>query len=270
MERTERIENIENSVKEWNSKVSLISLWGPALLLLIEIIMRLCGQSNFSIMFNWLTPKLIISFIIYCVIFKAIIKLFDLNSQDLLEHDKTLSYPPRKLIHVYGLTAYKAVQKNIDYTKNVDLLLDNGLEMLSQKLFSSLITLTTIIVLTGSEESSPKLASCLSFFIITIILYGVSFKFISCMSNSKERKVSEYALLAICSLYNLLAATFFIILLVSVVFPYIGGWIFFTILYAGAALASTFMFYCFYQFDLVKINKLKQYLKSSDDIEEQL
>ena len=262
------MESTENSVKKWNLRVSYLSLWGPALLLLIEIIMRLCGQSNFSIIFNWLTPKLIISFILYCVICKAILKLFDLNSQYLMEHDETLSYPPRKLIHVYGLTAYKAVQKNIDYTKNVDLLLDNGLEMLSQKLFSSLITLTTIIVLTGSKESSPKLASCLSFFIITIILYGVSFKFISYMSNSKERKLSEYLLLTICSLYNLLAAVFFLFLLLSVVFPHIGGWISFTIFYAGAALASTLMFYCFYKFDLVKINKLKQYLKSSDNIED--
>ena len=264
------MESTENSVKKWNSRVSLLSLWGPALLLLIEIIMRLCGQSNFSIIFNWLTPKLIISFIIYGVICKAILKLFDLNSQYLMEHDETIIEVPREARHIYGLTAYKAVQKNIDYTKNVDLLLDNGLEMLSQKLFSSLITLTTIIVLTGSKESSPKLASCLSFFIITIILYVVSFKFISYMSNSKERKLSEYLLLTICSLYNLLAAVFFLFLLLSVVFPYIGGWIFFTIFYAIVALASTLIFYCFYKFDLVKINKLKQYLKSSDDIEEQL
>ena len=56
----------------------------------------------------------------------------------------------------------------------------------------------------------------------------------------------------------------------SVIFPYIGGWIFFTIIYAGAALASTSIFYYYYQSDLVKINKLKQYLKSSDDIEDQL
>lgn len=264
------MDNIENSVKKWNSRVTCISLWGPALLLLIEIIMRLCGQSNFSIMFNWLTPKLIISFIIYCVIFYALLKLFDLNSQNLMEHDETIIEVPRKARHIYGLTAYKAVQKNIDYTKNVDLLLDNGLEMLSQKLFSSLITLTTIIVLTGSKESSPKLASCLTFLIITIVLYGLTFVFISYMSNSKERKLSEYLLLTICSLYNLLAASFFIILLVSVIFPYIGGWIFFTIIYAGAALASTSIFYYYYQSDLVKINKLKQYLKSSDDIEDQL
>lgn len=171
MESTERIKNIESRLKKWNLKVSLISLWGPAVLLLIEIITQLFGEcihstisSWLSQLFSWLSPKLLISFILFAVIVKALYELFNLNTQYLMEHDETIIVVPRKLKHIYGLTAYKAVQKGVNYTKNVDILLDNGLKMLSEKLYTCLITLTTIIVLTDSKEPSSKLASCLSFF----------------------------------------------------------------------------------------------------------
>lgn len=279
MESTERIKNIESRLKKWNFKVSFISLWGPAVLLLIEIITQLFGKCIHSTisswlppklfyllsqLFSWLSPKLIISFILFAVIVKALFELFNLNAQNLMEHDETIIEVPRKLKHIYGLTAYKAVQKDVNYAKNVDLLLDNGLEMLSQKLFSSLITLTTIIVLTDSKENSTKLASCLSFFIITTVLYVISFYHISSMSNSKKRKLSEYFLLVLCSTYNILAAVCFLFLLLTIAVPYPGGLKFFIAIYVISALAFTIMMFCTYRFEFIKIDKLKKYLESSE------
>lgn len=274
MESTERIKNIESRLKKWNLKVSLISLWGPAVLLLIEIITQLFGEcihstisSWLSQLFSWLSPKLLISFILFAVIVKALYELFNLNTQYLMEHDETIIVVPRKLKHIYGLTAYKAVQKGVNYTKNVDILLDNGLKMLSEKLYTCLITLTTIIVLTDSKEPSSKLASCLSFFIITTFLYGLSFYFISDMLNSKKRKLSEYFLLVLCSTYNVLAAVCFLILLLAIAHPYPDGWKYFTAIYFIPAFAFTTLMFCTYRFEFIKIDKLKKYLEPSEGMD---
>ena len=263
------MENLTVKAKKCNLIVNLLAIFGPAFLLFFKIFTKFYyGKEDISIKFSWLTPDFIISFILFTFIFFALFVILNLNSKDLMQHDEDIKEVPRKLIHVYGLTAYKAVQRKIDYTKNVDLMLNNGFEMLSQNLYSCLITIIALTIFIDFDEKSPKTFLCLSFLVITSILYAISFLFIYRMSNNSKRKNSEYLLLTICSIYNILAATFFLFLLLAIVSS--GGWLFFTIFYFGTAFIITCILTVFYWVNFPNIDSLEQYLKSSEDIEEQL
>lgn len=261
------MKDLTDKAKKYNSIVNFLSIWGPAFLLFIKIFTKFhYGKESISFKFSWLTPDFIISSILITFIFFALLAVLNLNSQNLMQHDEDIKEVPRKLRHVYGLTAYKAVQRNIDYTKNVDLVLNNGFEMLSQNLYACLITIIALIFFIDFDKESPKTSLCLSFLIITSILYALTSLFIHRMSNNPKRKNSEYLLLTICSIYNILAATFFLILLMAIVIS--GGWLFFTIFYVLAALIPTSLFTIFYWVNFPNIDSLNQYLKSSDDIKD--
>lgn len=261
------MENLTVKAKKYNLIVNVLSVFGPAFLLFFKIFTKsYYGKEDISIKFSWLSPDLIIPFILFAIIGLALCVILNLNSKDLMQHDEDIKEIPRKLRHVYGLTAYKAVQRNTDYTKNVDLMLNNGFEMLSQNLYSCLITIIALIIFIDFDKESPKTSLCLSFLIITSILYALIFLFIHRMSNNPKRKNSEYLLLTICFIYNILAATFFLILLVAIVSS--GGWLFFSIFYVGTASIITCLFTVFYWVNFPNIDSLEQYLKSSDDIED--
>lgn len=261
------MENLTVKAKKCNSIVNFLSIFGPTFLLFFKIFTKFrYGKEDISFRVSWLTPDLIISSIFVTFIFIALLVVFNLNSKNLMQHDEDIKEIPRKLRHVYGLTAYKAVQRNTDYTKNVDLMLNNGFEMLSQNLYSCLITIIALIIFIDFDKESPKTSLCLSFLIITSILYALIFLFIHRMSNNPKRKNSEYLLLTICSIYNILAVTFFLILLVAIVSS--GGWVFFAIFYVGSASIITCFFTVFYWVNFPNIDSLEQYLKSSGDIED--
>lgn len=263
------MENLTVKAKKYNLIVNVLSVFGPAFLLFFKIFTKsYYGKEDISIKFSWLTPDLIIPFILFVIIGLALCVILNLNSKDLMQHDEDIKEVPRKFIHVYGLTAYRAVQRKIDYTKNVDLMLNNGFEMLSQNLYSCLITIIALIIFIDFDEKSPKTLLCLSFLIITSILYTIIFIVTYRMSNNSKRKNSEYLLLTICSFFNILSAAFFLILLVAIAVS--GSWIPFSIFYSIAALIPTLIFTIFYWVNFPNIDSLNQYLESSDNIEDQL
>lgn len=206
---------IEDLVKKINNKnvwINWITLLSPGIIFLADLIFKNTGLKNTSL-FN-----LVIQIVILCFMFYTLFQLLDLHGLA-IKKQQAENEPvdiSRSAISRYGRMIWDLARANIDYTKGITLLLENGFDTLSQKIFASLVALTAILaVFDGS------IADCLSYFSITLIMYLFSFWSLNQMKqNKEERKMSEYLLLTISALTNLLAIIFYFILVLVVYFSF--------------------------------------------------
>lgn len=213
------IKNLLKNIKKMNLLVNIITLVYPGIILLIDLILKVNGINDTSLcklILQLVTPILII------VPLYQLINLHGLVIKKQQEENDTIDID-RKAISTYGRTIWDDARANIDYTKGITLLLEHGFDNLSQKLFASLVTLTaTLATVEGS------ITACLSYLFIILVMYSLSFWSLDQMKqNKEERKMSEYLLLTISVLTNLLAFLFYFILVTVVYFSYVSTKVFF-------------------------------------------
>ena len=130
-------------------------------------------------------------------------------------------------------------------------MLENGFDTLSQKIFASLVALTTILVVVDNNT-----ADCFGYLFITLIMYLISFWSLNQMKQNKdERKMSEYLLLTISALTNLLAIVFYFILVLVVYFSFMPTNRFLGIYIAVSVGLVAYFSWCY--LDLIKARKLR-------------
>lgn len=215
-------QTIEELVKSINSKnvwINRITLVSPGIILLIDLILKVKGITDTSL------SKLLLQIVPPLCIIVPLYQLLDLHGL-VIKKQQAENEPvdiPRSAISIYGRTIWDDARANIDYTKGITLLLEHGFDTLSQKLFASLVTLTaTLATVEGS------ITACLSYLFIILVMYSLSFWSLEQMKqNKEERKMSEYLLLTISVLTNLLAFLFYFILVTVVYFSYVSTKVFF-------------------------------------------
>lgn len=213
------IEKRSKIIEKMNLWVNRITLVYPGIILLIDLILKVNGKEDtslYKLIFQLVTPIFIIVPIYQLINLHGLI----LNKQQ--ETNDTIDIP-RKAISRYGRAIWNDARANIDYTKGITVLLEHGFDTLSQKLFASLVTLTaTLATVEGS------ITACLSYLFIILVMYSLSFWSLDQMKqNKEERKMSEYLLLTISVLTNLLAFLFYFILVTVVYFSYVSTKVFF-------------------------------------------
>lgn len=213
------IEELVKSIDSKNVWINRITLVAPGIILLIDLILKVIGITDTSL------SKLVLQIVPPLVIIVPLYQLINLHGlviKKQQEENDTIDID-RKAISTYGRTIWDDARANIDYTKGITLLLEHGFDTLSQKLFASLVTLTaTLATVEGS------ITACLSYLFIILVMYSLSFWSLDQMKqNKEERKMSEYLLLTISVLTNLLAFLFYFILVTVVYFSYVSTKVFF-------------------------------------------
>ena len=213
------IEELVKSIDSKNVWINRITLVAPGIILLIDLILKVIGITDTSL------SKLVLQIVPPLVIIVPLYQLINLHGlviKKQQEENDTIDID-RKAISIYGRTIWDDARANIDYTKGITLLLEHGFDTLSQKLFASLVTLTaTLATVEGS------ITACLSYLFIILVMYSLSFWYLDQMKqNKEERKMSEYLLLTISVLTNLLAFLFYFILVTVVYFSYVSTKVFF-------------------------------------------
>lgn len=241
---------IEDLVKKINSRnvwINWITLLSPGLILLVDLILKKTGINNTSV-FN-----LLIQIIILIFMFSTLFHLLDLHGLA-IKKQQSENKPvdiPRSAISRYGRMIWNEARANIDYTEGITLLLENGFDTLSQKIFASLVALTTILVVVDNNTTD-----CFGYLFITLIMYLISFWSLNQMKQNKdERKMSEYLLLTISALTNLLAIVFYFILVLVVYFSFMPTNRFLGIYIAVSVGLVAYFSWCY--LDLIKARKLR-------------
>lgn len=206
--KDQTIEDLMKSINSKNVWINRITLVSPGIILLIDLILKVKGITDTSL------SKLLLQIVPPLCIIVPLYQLLDLHGL-VIKKQQAENEPvdiPRSARARYGRMIWKDARTNIDYTKGITLLLEHGFDTLSQKLFASLVTLTaTLATVKGS------ISACLSYLSITLVMYLLSFWSLDQMKqNKKERKMSEYLLLTIVTLTNLLAFIFYGILVAVV------------------------------------------------------
>lgn len=240
------IEELVKKINNRNVLINWITLVSPGIILLADLILKDTGLKNTSLL------KLGIQILILLFIASTLFQLLDLHGL-VIKKQQAENEPvdiSRSAISRYGRMIWDLARANIDYTKGVALLLENGFDTLSQKIFASLVALTAILaVFDGS------IADCLSYFSITLIMYLFSFWSLNQMKqNKEERKMSEYLLLTISALTNLLAIIFYFILVLVVYVSFMSTYWFLGIYIVVSVGLFTYFSWCYR--DLIKARKL--------------
>ena len=189
------MESLTKRIKIVNTIISAFSLWGPVILFLIELYGKL-AKKNLFIILPQLTPKMIISGLLLSIVLYSLKLFWDLQGANLDS---------------------QANKESFDYLRTVDLYLENNFKMVSQKQFSCLIAVISIIAFTDFDNIRIYLA-----FLSTISVTNmISFSLLYFMSpNNKKRKEKEYLWLVTCVLTNLLTPfLFFVVIIKLTIFP---------------------------------------------------
>jgi hypothetical protein len=202
----ELVEKISND-NVWINRLTLVS---PGFILLLDLLLKNNGIENTSLL------KLGIQTFILLFIEARVFQLLDLHGLVIKKQQEEIDPVdiPRSAISRYGRMIWNEARANIDYTKGITLLLKSGFNSLSQKVFAYLVTVTaTLATVDGS------ITDCLNYFSVTLVMNLISFWFLYQMKqNKEERKMSEYLLLTISALTNLLAVSFYFLLVLVVYF----------------------------------------------------
>lgn len=240
------IEDLVKKINYRNVRINWITLLSPGIVLLVDLILKNMGIKSTSLL------NLLIQIVILAFMFSTLFHLLDLHGL-VIKKQQVENKPvdiPRSAISRYGRMIWNEARANINYTQGITLLLENGFDTLSQKLFACLVTLTAIIAAVDNNT-----ANCLSYLSITLIMYIISFWSLNQMKQNKdERKMSEYLLLTISALTNLLAIVFYFILVLVVYFSFMPtNW------FLGSYIAvsvGVVAYFCWCYRDLVKSKKL--------------
>ena len=190
-------------IKIVNTIISAFSLWGPVILFLIELYGKL-AKKNLFIILPQLTPKMIISGLLLSIVLYSLKLFWDLQGANLDS---------------------QANKESFDYLRTVDLYLENNFKMVSQKQFSCLIAIISIIAFTDFGN----LRTYLTFLSTISVTNIISFSFLFFMSpNNEKRKEKEYLWLVTCMLTNLFTPfLFFVVIIKLTIWPCLpSNWVF--------------------------------------------
>ena len=181
------MENLTKKIKIVNTIISAFSLWGPVILFLIELYGKLAKKNLFLIL-PQLTPKMIISGLLFLFVLTSLKLFWDLQGANL------------------------ANKESFDYLRTVDLYLENNFKMVSQKQFSCLIAIFSIIVF----NDFGNLRIYLTFLSTISVTNMISFSLLFFMSpNNEKRKEKEYLWLVTCMLTNLFTPFLFCVVIIK-------------------------------------------------------
>ncbi|WP_455445855.1 hypothetical protein [Streptococcus salivarius] len=168
---------IQNITKT-NTAISCLSIWIPVCLLFIETLEKFFGEKNwFSQILIKANLKFWLSFIVFgavCLAFRFFLKL-----------------------------------AGNDRSETINLYLNNNFKMVSQKLFSCLVTMAGILFLTDNNNNAWSL---LIFLLSISVTNALSFWSLYVMTdNKKEKKDVYYFWIAMCMVTSLLSTVLFFV-----------------------------------------------------------
>lgn len=192
------MEKTIQSITKNNTVISFLSIWIPVCLLFIEASEKFFGKQNWFTQFLIkANPKFWLSLIVFGVVFRAFLLFLKI--------------------------------KGNGKSETVNLYLNNNFKMVSQKLFSCLVTMAGILFLTNDNNA----LSFLVFLLSTSITNAISFGFLYVMTDNKKKKKKTkvyYLWIAMCMATNLLSTALFflsaVILTGATLFPLDWGWLF--------------------------------------------
>lgn len=194
------MEKTIQSITKNNTVISCLSIWIPVCLLFIEASEKFFGKQNWFTQFLIkANPKFWLSLIVFGVVFRAFLLFLKI--------------------------------KGNGKSETVNLYLNNNFKMVSQKLFSCLVTMAGILFLTNDNNALSFL-----FFLSSIsVTNAISFVSLYVMTGNKKEKEKKkkkiyYFWIAICMATNLLSTVLFflsaVILTVATPLPLYWGWLF--------------------------------------------
>lgn len=245
--------------------LSIWSLWSPT----IYLIFQLTGVENKEFFnFTWLTPKTIFQIVFLLVIIFIIFMMLGFHESNLMSKDRKPISIPDSEEKFWNKNCVKLARKNPDYEGSVDFMMDNDYKFLSQKLFSSIIAVTTILFSTLPQKIlTPELKNLFLLYIcITGGIYILSFLYLYFASLKKEkRSIWEYLFMFYSILGNLFAIVFFLILFFDVSPSVISNShklnissICFRNMYLGAIFVGFFIFFISFVLVPLRVHKFKQ------------
>lgn len=194
------MEKTIQSITKNNTVISCLSIWIPVCLLFIETSEKFFGQQNWFLqILIKANPKFWLSLIVSGVVLRAFYLFFKI--------------------------------KGNGKSETVNLYLNNNFKMVSQKLFSCLVTMAGILFLTNDNNAS----SFLIFLSSISATNALSFVLLYVMTDNKKKKKKKktkvyYFWIAMCMATNLLSTALFffsaVILTGATLFPLDWGWLF--------------------------------------------
>lgn len=205
------MEKTIQSITKNNTVISCLSIWIPVCLLFIEASEKFFGQQNWFLqILIKANPKFWLSLIVFGVVFRAFFLFLKI--------------------------------KGNGKSETVNLYLNNNFKMISQKLFSCLVTMAGILFLTNDNNAS----SFLIFLSSISATNAISFVFLYVMTDDKKKKKKVYYLwIAMCMVTNLFSTAFFFLSVVNITFTLVPFYFLF-ILYVGCYLVYWVIFSVFY------------------------
>lgn len=188
------MESIIKRIRKVNTIISILSLWGPVLLLLIELYEKSSEEKIHITFFSLLTPKMIIAGLLSIIVLYSLILFLDL----------------------YGaISDSQANKESLDFLSIVNLYLENNFKMVSQKLFSCLVTIISIIALNDLNNIPIYLYLLLTISVTNMI----SFSLLYFMShNNEKRKGKEFLYLGLCVCTNILTTSLVSLIILKLTF----------------------------------------------------
>lgn len=196
------MEKTIQSITKNNTVISCLSIWIPVCLLFIEASEKFFGKQNWFTQFLIKAyPKFWLSLIVFVVVFRAFLLFLKI--------------------------------KGNGKSETVNLYLNNNFKMVSQKLFSCLVTMAGILFLTNDNNalsflfflSSISVTNAISFFSLYVMTGNKKEK-----EKKKKKKKIYYFWIAMCMATNLLSTALFflsaVILTVATPLPLYWGWLF--------------------------------------------
>lgn len=174
------MESIIKRISKVNTIISILSLWGPVLLLFIELYEKSSEEKKLYVFFPQITPKMIIAGLLSFIVGYSLKLFWDLPG---------------------AISDSQANKESLDSLSIVDLYLENNYKMVSQKLFSCLVTIISIIALNDLDNITIYF-----YLLLTISVSNmISFSLLYFMShNNGKREGKEFLYLVLCATTNLL------------------------------------------------------------------
>lgn len=178
----ERImEKTIKDITKVNTIISGLSIWIPVFLLFMKIFDKLAILQKWFPVILKIDLKLFLSGIFFLLVLWASILFFKL--------------------------------KGNDWSDTVDLYLNNNFKMISQKLFSCLVTMASFLSLASTDNAWYYFFFLLSISFTNMISFILLYKM---TKSNKERKDVHYLFLTMCMLTNLFSTTLFFISAINI------------------------------------------------------
>lgn len=175
------MEKTIKDITKVNTIISGLSIWIPVFLLFMKIFDKLAILQKWFPVILKIDLKLFLSGIFFLLVLWASILFFQL--------------------------------KGNDWSDTVDLYLNNNFKMISQKLFSCLVTMASFLSLASTDNAWYYFFFLLSISFTNMISFILLYKM---TKSNKERKDVHYLFLTMCMLTNLFSTTLFFVSAINI------------------------------------------------------